>query len=121
MFRQYINIRVHRDINVSSSGHYTAHVTYTQMRNDGTIGRTWSRHFMPDNVGFLALEPHQGDWKAPKYVIDQTCLGLLSLHDKGKLRFYEYDQERNKRFEELRYHEIDAWNWIIKHMRERVK
>lgn len=117
-YRKFINVRVWTHINISSSGHYFAEMSYTEVDRDGKIRRTWSRDYCVSDDIFLALSPYQDEWSAPKYVYEAVHSQLIDLHEKGKLKFFEYDRDKNKRYENLRYHEPEHWQWLVDHLKE---
>lgn len=49
----------------------------------------------------------------PKYLECAILDRVRELYRAGKLRFYEYDRDQNKRFDELRYHHAPSFEHLI--------
>lgn len=100
--RKYRNIKVSSEINVSSTGHFTARVMWTG-------GARW--YALDD--GFLSNSPNMHDWNsAPKYLIDETKRQIANMIKDGTAKFFEYDRDKNRRYENLRYYDPEHAQWV---------
>lgn len=54
----------------------------------------------------------------PNYVYETVERQILDMIRAGKLRFYECDRDGNKRYENLRYHSADSFEWVIKRLEQ---
>lgn len=88
---KYAHIYVSRQVNVSSSGHYHLEVSWDGGGRDYSIGD-----------GFLTDE---GTWAgAPQYLEQEVKRQIAEMFRDGSAKFFEYDLQGNKRWENLRYH-----------------
>lgn len=107
--RKYQYIHVYSGVNCSSTGHYSARISYSIMAKDGSAQkykRTW---FYIGTVSTL-----------PKYAQDEIFRQLRALYRDGQLNIYENDQDGNARWENLRYHEPGHFEYMIDYVREGV-
>lgn len=86
-----------RDINVSSSGNYTANVWFWE------AGERKSYWYDPQ-IGLESKSQNHFTRNVPKYVIEAVEAELRRLWLNGELRFFEYDRDGNERYADLRYH-----------------
>jgi hypothetical protein len=103
MTRRYLNIWVSRQVNISSTGHYHFKVYWDGDYRDYSLG-----------VGFLGKEPFF-DWNgAPAYLQNEVERQIVEMFKEGTAKFYEYDQDRNKRYTNLRYYYPENTKWWVK-------
>ncbi len=99
----YINERVY----CSSTGHYQARV---HVDRDGK-----REHYEYDFDGTL-LWKGKRDWReraCPKYLEAAILEKLRELYADGILRVYENDRDGNRRYDDLRYHVPEQFEWLI--------
>lgn len=108
---RYQNIRVGPSVYVSSTSHYFARVRIETWQNGECVERR-SRDYCLGEHTLEAVPGHYGEVRYPNYVIREINLQLLTKLESGELRFFEYDRDRNQRFENLRYHNDDRLEWL---------
>lgn len=99
--RRYTVRHIADEINVSSSGDYFARIFLTD--HDVRV----TRDYWINGGSFLALTAQWGDWTPPKYLANEVRKCLGELMQAGKVRYFEYDRDRNKRYADYRYHDAD--------------
>lgn len=110
---KYDYIQVSPHINVSSSGHYFATVTYHELR--GERHQRVKRDYCLGS-GFLALTAQYGDWKAPVYLEREVCRQLREWMLGSQAVYFEFDRDGNERTTELRYYDADYAAWLAEHL-----
>lgn len=107
MSRKYINISVSSEINVSSSGHFSVHVSWR-----GSKGRLYDF-----DCGFMTNHEYNAiNWEgAPQYLIRETLRQIVEMITTRAAKYYEYDRDGNKRYENLRYYEPELAQWWAEH------
>jgi hypothetical protein len=95
--RRYTDVRIVDEIYVSSSADYFATVVFKDK------GKHQSREYWLAGT-FLGRGEHM-EWNgAPRYFEAEVRHKIGELLKGDKVRFYEYNQDRVKRYENLRYH-----------------
>lgn len=102
--RKYEVVKVIDEVYVSSSGHHFFKVVIIEVATD-------RRRRALDTYSFGEAEPF--DHRYPKYVIEATERAALKLLKSGKVTFYEYDRDGEKRYTDLRYHDEHNTAWMI--------
>lgn len=105
MNHRFTNVRLRKEVRVMSNGHYWFRVSM-----DG--GRT--RDYAPD-TGFDGLG-NSFSWAAPKYLIAETDRLIADGCATGYFVFYEHDQDGNRRYDNLRYHDPEHIQWWADHL-----
>lgn len=85
-----------REVNVSSSFNYTADVWFWE------AGVRKSYWYDPQ-IGLESKSQNHHGREVPKYVTEAIEAELRRLYQNGEIRFFEYDRDGNKRYENLRY------------------
>jgi hypothetical protein len=106
--RVYTILRVHTAINVSSSSDYFGGVIYTY--HDKRIYR--DVHL---NNGTVMGLNDSWDVKMPQYFMRELWRLYREVLAEGA-KFYEYDRDKNKRWENLRYHDQRMVDHMIEWM-----
>lgn len=102
MKRAYENIRVSKQVNISSTCHYHFKVYWDGGHRDYSLG-----------VGFLGKPPHF-DWNgAPDYLQNEVERQIVEMFKDETAKFYEYDRDGNKRYTNLRYYYPDTVKFWI--------
>lgn len=105
---------VANNINCSSTGHYYVLVTI-----DGGDKRD-ARYF--DIQEFFLM--HKNDYLPyhgyPQYVYWSIAYQLKTQLDSGTLKVYEYNQDKRRRYKDLRYHNQEHLEHLINHHYERL-
>ena len=108
--RKYQYIHVYSGVNCSSTGHYSARISYSIVSKDGSTEKYKREWFYIGTVSAL-----------PQYAQDEIFRILRTLYSAGLLRFYENDQDGNARWEDLRYHEPQHFEYMIDYVQEGAK
>lgn len=103
----YTDIRVHREINVSSSFDYFVKVYYKHN------GQRMSRDYWITGGALESLQ-NTGTVKVPRYVMHEVDAQLLDLMKSGRAKYYEYDRDGHKRYEDLRYYDPERVQGFIR-------
>lgn len=103
--RAYSGIIVSSYINVSSSGHYTGRVFY------GHHGKREAHDVALESLDVFGRGLNVK--RLPRYVMDEIRSQLLVILEGTEVTFYEYNQDHDKRFTDLRYHDPRAVAWIV--------
>jgi len=98
--RRYSNVRVLTDVRVMSDGHYWLTVIM-----DGGPRRSYSPTFGFEGRGWYPT------WEGPQYLIAETDRLIAEGCRNGTFRFYEHDQEGQRRYDGLRYHDPEQIAW----------
>jgi len=108
--RKYREFRIAAGINVSSTGHWWLTVSMSVWNRSGyRVGYergTWG-------PGFDFLYDRDRELQLPRYAIAAIECALLDLLKSGHAAFYEYNQDKVKRYENLRYITEDDKVWMI--------
>ena len=103
MKKRRYHLRGIGEVNVTSSSHSSVRVHF-----DWNGGR---RHGWYDvSGGFLIMDPSRRDRqstivnKYPQYLKDEICLAVYRDLMAGKLTFFEYNRDEERRYINLRYH-----------------
>jgi hypothetical protein len=108
--KRYTDVRIIDEIYVSSSMDYFATVVFKDQ------GKHQSRDYWLGSQQFLGRGDHM-EWNgAPAYFQNEVKAKLVELLKSGKVKFYEYDRDKNKRYEDLRYH----WPGMVDHFIKRL-
>ena len=59
---------------------------------------------------------HWFTWTAPQYLIAEADRLIAQGCREGRFKFYEYDRDGNKRYENLRYHDGEHVQWLAEHL-----
>lgn len=108
--RKYQYIVVYSSVNCSSTGHYSARISYSIMGKYGDAQKYKREWFYIGTHSTL-----------PQYAQDEIFRILRNLYRAGLLRFYENDQDGNARYEDLRYHEPRHFEYMIDYVREEAR
>ena len=100
---RYTDIRVFKEINVTSSGHYFAKVAYREYGQQRIV-----RDYCLTS-GFIALKKYNaGDWTgAPNYLLQEVRRLIAENIRMGWFVYFEYDREGNKRYSNLHYYDAE--------------
>lgn len=106
---KYTQIYVTSEVYVNSQSDYTF---YAHIKGYGKVA-------YDPSVGFYVPESRQNPSmnRFPLYVrreVDRQVLERLLSSD---TRYHEYDRDGNKRYENLRYHDIERVNYLIQDFR----
>lgn len=99
MIRKYTNITVSKHVYVTSTGHYEARVMWTGGMAYYALG-----------MGLLTTTGYTWD-RAPKYLVSEAQRLIAEMFRDGSAKFYEYDRDHNKRYDNLRYHDPEVVAW----------
>lgn len=100
--QKYQNIHVYSGVNCSSTGHYSAWISYSIAGKDGKVQKYKRAWFYLGTVSPL-----------PQYAQDQIFDQLRTMYKDGQISFFENDRDGNARYENLRYHEPQHFEWLI--------
>lgn len=111
--RKFFDIHIDDEINVSSTSNYHVRVFY-KVHGAGGIFRE-GRDYWLENQWFLGKGKYLDFWlTAPAYLTAAVNRQLVEALRAGRIKFFEYDRDKNKRYDNLRYHEPEAVEWLIK-------
>lgn len=112
---RYTDICVFKDINVSSSGHYFAKVSYRDR------GQRVVRDYCLTS-GFIARKKYNaGDWAgAPKYLRCEVRRLLVESIRSDWFAYFEYDREGSKRYSNLRYYDVEHVKQLAEQLGEDI-
>lgn len=103
---KYTQVFVLSEVNVSSTRHYSFRVTIKEATRlhrvyyDG-LKSFWTEKAYP---------------RFPQYVVQECQRQVMSRLLSDDTRYFEYDRDGNKRYEELRYHDPE----FVKHWGKRI-
>lgn len=105
MQRKYTVI-VSKDIYCSSTGHYNA---TCQIVGKGRDKRTVDLHGLR-----IMRHDSPATYKGyPKYVLEDIARQLKEAWDNSEINVYEYTQDDNRRYDNLRYHDAHRLQFLI--------
>lgn len=107
---KYTQVFVTSEVNVSSTGHYSFHVIIVEATRLHRLYYDGLRSFWTETT----------DPRFPEYVIRECQYQVMNLLLSDKTRYYEYDRDGNKRYENLRYHDVERVKRWGKRMAERL-
>lgn len=98
--RKYTEITVLTEVYVNSQSDYTF---YVHIKGYGRVA-------YDPSVGFYVPESNQDPRmnRFPRYVVFEVDLQVLERLKSPATRYYEYDRDGNKRYENLRYHDAES-------------
>lgn len=98
--KRFTHIEVSHYVNVSSSCNYTVEVYFYE-------GNTHKTYWFDPQMGDLICKAETGHFtrQVPQYVMQAAENKLRQKWQSGSLKFFEYDQEGNSRYTNLRYHD----------------
>ena len=102
---------VANEINVSSSFNYTVDVWFWETVKGG--GAVRKSYWYDPQFGLLSKSKNHHGREVPQYVLDALDEQLRIKWRAGWLRFFEYDRDGCKRYEDLRYHELAQFKAMI--------
>lgn len=105
---RYTDIQIGHDVNCSSSQNYSVPVS---LKERGERKRYWY-----DPALVYPLEPrdsHHHSKDVPRYVIIRIEALIREALAADKLTFYEYNQDSEKRYTDLRYHDLEYFKRLI--------
>ena len=111
--RAYVDIQVFREINVSSSGHYFGKMRYVHNGRRITLEVDLSNGVVMGKRNFDAIQ-------LPQYVLRRVWELYLEAFEKGHNRYFEYDRDGNKRYDDLRYYSHESVDWITQCIRREL-
>ncbi len=103
---KYTEVSVLSEVNVSSTRHYSFRVV---IKEANKIHRV----FYDGSKGFWTETTHP---RFPQYVIRECQRQTMSRLLSDDTRYFEYDRDGNKRYENLRYHDPE----FVKHWGKRL-
>lgn len=98
---KYTNVTVSKQVYVSSHFDYFVDVTFT------VDGRRRGKKSFDMRDGWF-LGERLGQWDAPQYVRREVGKQLIAVLRDPETRYYEYDRDGNKRYENLRYWDAES-------------
>ena len=103
---KYQDFRVYNTVYVSSTGHYSFRVSFTE--NGKKTGRDYD---------YGLYYPLRRNY--PRYVTSAVELEIAKLLKSGEAKFYEVDRDGNRRYEGLRYHMPELIPSMIKSLEQK--
>ncbi len=102
--RKYQNVQVSKGVYVTSQSGYWFHVIVDVVQPDGTV-----KHRSLDyDPTFGCVNSKGWQLEIPRYFEVAIVRGILARHAEGTLVFYEHDQDGNRRYKHLRYHDAES-------------
>ena len=111
--RRYQLSHVSSKVYCSSSGHYGVDVAYNVYDATGRLVETEHCTYCPNDEGFWKKKSIVPGSR-PKYLVNAIELTLRRKFQAGELRFYEYDKDGNRRWDNFRYHEDHHFAYQIR-------
>lgn len=102
--RRFTNIRVSSEVRVMSDGHFWFRVFMT-----GGVPRDYAI-----DLGFMEADNAPSSvmgWKAPKYLVEEVDKQIGVMFRDKTAKFYECDRDGWKRYDNLRYLDMDMVAW----------
>jgi hypothetical protein len=107
---KYTQVYVMSEVNVSSTRHYSFRVTIKEATRLHRVYYDGSKEFWTERA-FPRF---------PQYVVRECQRQVMSRLLSDETRYFEYDRDRNKRYENLRYHDPEHVREWGKRMAERL-
>lgn len=107
--RRFTEIEVSKHVYVSSDGHHHFDVHFKEAGQRKSY-RWWFGSSYLVRKGTGGGLPTRD---VPQYVRDALKAETVRHFRNGDFRFYEYNQEGEKRYANLRYHDAERFAWLI--------
>jgi hypothetical protein len=108
--RKYTQVYVLSEVNVSSTRHYSFRVTIKEATRLHRVFYDGLRGFWTETT----------NPRFPQYVIRECQRQTMSRLLSDDTRYFEYDRDGNKRYENLRYHDPEFVKQWGKNLAERL-
>ncbi len=102
---KFTEIHVKPFVNITSSYDYFVEVLYKENGKPEKHGKCFCRTFHLNTERFMANGSQPGYIQMPLYVVNEVLSQLRKLIEADKLEAYEYNQNGEKRWENLRYYD----------------
>lgn len=100
--KKYQDIEILTEVNVSSTSNYSFKGVCNWGRFDYSGGYFFRKGRREDWI----------TWEPPKYFIEQVKRQIGKMARAGSFKFFEYNQDRVKRYENLRYHDPEYVEYL---------